>query len=369
MSQINDKVRSMKCIKCHTNYPFSDYFEGCPACASSNRPASVTLKYNKSGCTSYNHLLPYTSHSILGEGNTPMLRHEKLEKDFNLEALYIKNEFQNPTGSHKDRMSKYVVLRAKELGAKGVIAASSGNAGVSLAVYAARAGLDCIIVSTDDMSSSFRKRIRSTGAQLHITKTSDKRWDYVKKRVTLDGWYPATNYVSPPVGSNPIGVQGYKNIAYEIYEHNQNSLPTDILIPVSRGDLLWGIYEGFCDLLELNLITKLPRLTAIEPIPRLEKVLEGANYTDVFDGDYTLMPSIGGRTVTYQSLLAVTESKGTAISINNEALTVSIKTLRQSGILLESSSSVVYAATKKLFKTGFLSKESKLLWIATSSSI
>ncbi|PTX59966.1 pyridoxal-phosphate dependent enzyme [Melghirimyces profundicolus] len=65
----------------------------------------------------------------------------------------VKMEGQNPTGSHKDRMSPLVVARAIDKGGSVVTtAASSGNAGASLAAYTARAGLCCVIVTTSDLS-------------------------------------------------------------------------------------------------------------------------------------------------------------------------------------------------------------------------
>ncbi|WP_352529677.1 pyridoxal-phosphate dependent enzyme [Mesorhizobium sp. M0060] len=62
----------------------------------------------------------YPEHPTLGEGNTPVVRLEGLATEIGIRALSLKNEGANPTGSHKDRMSRFVVQRALEIGASTV---------------------------------------------------------------------------------------------------------------------------------------------------------------------------------------------------------------------------------------------------------
>src|SRR3546814_7372249 len=57
--------------------------------------------------------------------------------------------------------------------------------------------------------------------------------------------FPATNYLDPPVGSNHFGLDGFKTIAYEMFEELGPDLVDAVLVPTSRGDLIWGLFEGF----------------------------------------------------------------------------------------------------------------------------
>ena len=59
--------------------------------------------------------------------------------------LYVKVEGSNPTGSFKDRGMTVGMTKAMELGVHTVGCASTGNTSASLAAYAARAGLRCIV--------------------------------------------------------------------------------------------------------------------------------------------------------------------------------------------------------------------------------
>ena len=181
-------------------------------------------------------------------------------------------------------MSPLVIARAIALKRKIVSAASSGNAGVSLAAYAALAGLKCKIITQQNINPIWKRAIEKMGAEIIYTASSAERWTFLQEKVQKEGWYPATNFITPPVGSNPFGVQGYKTIAYELYQ----------------------------DLQEMKKFNKFPRLVAVEPFEQINKVLAGADYRLDFAGDYRLTPSFGGTTVTYQSIQAVKDSKGCA---------------------------------------------------------
>ena len=375
MYKLNDRLKGFYCLRCGKKFDIDDYFTGCSFCSADSFPVSLApyykgsckIKNNKKRMLRYGNFLPYLEFPSLGEGGTPLIEAHRLAEKYNLKSLYIKNEFQNPTGSHKDRMSPFIIARVLEINRKIISVASSGNAGVSLAAYSALAGLKCKVISQRNMNPIWKRAIETTGAEIIYTKTSQGRWDYMKEKVEKEDWYPATNYITPPIGSNPFGVEGYKTISYEIYEDLQGELPDWILIPTSRGDLLWGIYKGFKDLEDMKKIEKFPRLIAVEPIERIQRVLEGADYRENFSGDYILTPSIGGTTVTYQSIEAIKNSKGCAISVLQEKVHDNIKELSSSGLYLESSSATLIGSLKKLLKQGVISKNDCVVMIATSS--
>jgi threonine synthase len=114
----------------------------------------MTLTYENG---SLNHL-PYSfqPESLLGEGRTPFSKSTKICEAVNIDKLYFKHEFQHPSGSHKDRMSKYAITRAKDCRYSMVVSASSGNAAVSIALYSNHFDIDCRIYSKQKMSQSYR---------------------------------------------------------------------------------------------------------------------------------------------------------------------------------------------------------------------
>ncbi|MBZ9894633.1 pyridoxal-phosphate dependent enzyme [Mesorhizobium sp. B2-2-4] len=365
---LNPRVIGLRCIRCRIVFPIADHFEGCPICLSQNLPASLAIEYQglPKSLKRIDDWQVYSNYPTLGEGNTPLVRLEGLAKEIGVRALFLKNEGANPTGSHKDRMSRFVVQRALEIGASTVAAASSGNAGVSLAAYAAHVGLDCVIVTTPDISPNWRHAIEMHGATLLASETAQGRWQVLADRVRAGEWYPATNFAVPPVGSNPFGVDGYRSLAFEIFLELGASACSDILVPTSRADLLWGVARGYCDLQAAGLVEERPRIHAVEPFGRISRVLAGEDYRGNFAGSSALT-SIGGSTVTYQALDAIASCKGSAVAVDDMAARDDQKRLARCGFYLELSSAAALTGLKKLVPQGVISSDAAVVLVGTSS--
>src|SRR5512138_2314640 len=83
----------------------------------------------------------------LSEGSTPLVPAPRLAGAIHSNlTLYLKLEGLNPTGSFKDRGMTVAVSKALESGMRTVMCASTGNTSASAAAYAARAGLDCVVL-------------------------------------------------------------------------------------------------------------------------------------------------------------------------------------------------------------------------------
>ena len=377
---LNPRITGIRCLRCEKVYPVTsgvaDTGQGCPECLAQGYPANVTFSYSPtptqafgksgSGITRYRDLLPLLDFPDLGEGNSPLLPLPSLARKFGLAEVYAKDESRGPTGSHKDRTSGLVVARAAQLKRPGVIAASSGNGGHSLAAYAGRAGVPCVILSTKKLSPQWKQAIEATGATLQITETSEERWKVMQQMMEKEGWYPFTNFITPPVGSIPFAVQGCKTIAYELVEQ-LNSNPADaVLIPTCRGDLLWGIYEGFIEAYEAGIISKVPRLYAVEPYPRLERILLGADYRTKFTQPDHGMVSIGGTTSAFQAEAAVRQSRGGACSVTKQEALSARKEMAALGLYLELSSAAALAGLYKLVERKTLGGNDRVVLLCTS---
>lgn len=97
---------------------------------------------------SYAEWLPVTDRTpvvTLGEGGTPLVHARTLSDRTGCE-VFLKVEGANPTGSFKDRGMTLAISKALEEGATAVVCASTGNTSASAAAYAAKAGLDCVVL-------------------------------------------------------------------------------------------------------------------------------------------------------------------------------------------------------------------------------
>ena len=98
-------------------------------------------------------------------GNTPLLEFP-LEKG----TIWGKAEFVNPGGSVKDRPVAYILQQALCDGTlkqgDTIIEATSGNMGISLAMFCANMGFKCVIVMPSNMSIERKVMLKSFGAEL-----------------------------------------------------------------------------------------------------------------------------------------------------------------------------------------------------------
>ncbi|MBZ9772277.1 pyridoxal-phosphate dependent enzyme [Mesorhizobium sp. CO1-1-8] len=366
---LNPRAIGLRCLRCKAKLAIADYHQGCPSCHAEGMPASVAVEYRELPRTLERiaDWQVYPAHPTLGEGDTPLVAMEPLADEIGIRRLVVKNEGANPTGSHKDRMSRFVVQRALAANATIVVAASSGNAGVSLAAYAARVGLGCVIVTTPDMNPNWRRAIEMHGATLLAAQTPLQRWQVVASRVQSREWYPATNFSLPAVGSNPFGVDGYRSVALEMLRDLGTDC-TDVLVPTSRGDLLWGIARGYKDLQRAGFLEKLPRVHAVEPFARLSKVLCGEDYRGTFPGD-TALTSIGGSTVAYQALEALASCGGTAVVADEAGARADQCRLANCGLYLELSSAAALTGLRKLVSIGVVPRDACAVLIGTSTGL
>lgn len=352
----------MSCPRCRARYRVNDYPLGCPACARDGFPANLQIEYFAQSAQTVAEELPYVNALSLGEGNTP-LRLSSFAAGLHA-GPYFKLESENPTGSHKDRMAAIGITRACEKGAKLVVAASSGNAGVSIATYAGHAGIACEIAITRECSDHFRHRILATGAKLIECADSLSRWQYVEDAVQNPHVYALTNYALPAVGSPAIALEGYKAIAWEIFHQLGGSAPNFVFIPVARGDLLVGIARGFQSLLARGHITALPRLVAVEPFARLVKVMAGHDYRDTFIGS-TQQFSTAGSTVTFQTVNALKLTNGLACVVDDTAAINAQEKLGNEGINTELCAAATLAAYDQYCAAGTIASHDTAVLVIT----
>jgi len=190
----------------------------------------------------YKDYLPVTDKTplfTLGEGETPLVRCQALEKELSVGQLYFKLEGCNPTGSFKDRGMVVAVAKALEEGSKALMCASTGNTSASAAAYAAARGVDCIIVVPRG------KIALGKMAQAII---------YRAKIVTIDGNFDqALTIVRALTGKHPIAlvnslnpnrIEGQKTAAFEIIDV-LGEAPDYLFIPVGNAGNITAYWKGF----------------------------------------------------------------------------------------------------------------------------
>src|SRR5690606_37940189 len=134
-------------------------------------------------------------------------------------------------------------------------------------------------------------------------------------------YHPASNQTIPPT-NHPFGSENYKTIAYELYLQLGRRAPEAVFVPTGYAELLFGVYKGFKELLQYDLIKELPRMMACEPAAGapLKRALElGQPIAHVEAGEsgaYAIIVPYNS----YRGVVAVRESDGQALAISDEEM-------------------------------------------------
>src|SRR5439155_17298323 len=105
----------------------------------------------------------------LGEGNTSLVALQRPGYQ-----VHLKDESQNPTWSHKDRLCAVAASHAVSTGARGMVVSSSDNHALAAAAYAARAGLPCVVITHQGMPPAVRSAVEAFGSLLVIVPGQDR---------------------------------------------------------------------------------------------------------------------------------------------------------------------------------------------------
>ncbi|MBL1120141.1 pyridoxal-phosphate dependent enzyme [Streptomyces sp. 110] len=307
----------------------------------------------------------------LGEGNTPVVRLGGRGRSPHDHQIVLKNESTNPTWSHKDRLCALAVAAAELLGHDAVAAASSGNHGASLAAYAARAGMRCLIATISSVPAAMRTFMEVYGAEVHAFDDFGARYGLIENGGTAGDWYVCSNASSPPVGSPAYGVDGYKTIAYELWEQLPDRHIGAIVIPTGYGDCLSGLARGFADLHAVGLVSRVPKLIAAEVFGKIGHSLRSKSLEL---GPWPTRPtaafSIGGGYTTYQTIEALRSTSGDAVSVEEaDVLAAQLDLAREYGIYAEASSAIALTAARRVIETGLVEKTDVVVALTTSTGL
>lgn len=332
---------------------------GCPTTGTEAEPRPLEISYDyqavdrslfdgppEAGHERWAPLLPpLASQTAMGEGATPLVALDDLSNEFNAEAeVYLKDESQNPTWSHKDRANRCMVSAAIEADATGVVASSTGNHGASAAAYASRVGLPSVILMPSTAAPAMQTFVSSYGATVVRVADSTVRQRVVDHLATEHDHHPLSSRTAIHTG-HPYGPEGYKPIAYETYLQLDRTDPDRVYVPTGHAELLYGVWKGFRELDTLEVAEDTPHMVACEPaaVPSLATAIEADEPISEVPTQATTAVSIGGSTSSHRGYLAVTESDGWVRSFDEATLDRAQSALARAGHWQERSGAAGYA--------------------------
>src|SRR5256712_13625868 len=153
-------------------------------------------------------------------GNTPLLRLERVGKEFPNVEFYAKAEWFSPGGSVKDRPALSMIRAGLASGAlrpgKTIIDATSGNTGIAYAMVGAAIGYPVKLCLPDSASPERKHILTAFGAELVIT-PGDEGTDGAIRKVREIVAADPEKYFYPDQYGNPANWQAhYRTTAAEI---------------------------------------------------------------------------------------------------------------------------------------------------------
>ena len=297
----------------------------------------------------YRDFLPVTDHTpalSLGEGNTPLLPVPRLAALIGVDKLYVKLESMNPTGSFKDRGMVMAVAKAIEAGSKTVICASTGNTSASAAAYAARAGIEAVVVvPSGKIALGKLAQALMYGARLLVI---DGNFDDALRIVReISDNHPLTLVNSV----NPYRIDGQATAAYEICDELGRA-PDGLLLPVGNAGNITAYWAGFKRYYEAGKISNLPRMLGFEA--------EGS--AAIVRGEPIAYPEtiatairIGNPASWCYALDARDQSEGIIESVTDAEILAAWRDLAHTeGVFIEPASAAGVAGLRKLVQAGLV---------------
>lgn len=360
------------CDKCQTRTDFQAQVYRC-ACGGAWEPLESSqfdtrqIDKDKSSIWRYQTLfgLPEMAAPMsLGAGWTPLLEADWQEARLH---LYFKLEYMAPTGSFKDRGTELEANYLKAMGVSQVVEDSSGNAGASLAAYAARTGLQAAIYAPESASAAKLAQIRVFGAELRTIPGERIEATRAALRAAEAGAVYASH------AYNPQYLLGQQTFAWEIWEQLGGAAPDAVVIPVGQGGLLMGAWLGFRRLLLAGLIERLPRLYAVQP--RLlapiahsfargdEEVTQASPQGKSLAEGLAIVQPVRGRRI----LQALRESGGAGLMVDEEQIRQAYQALARQGFFVEPSSAAAAASLTQV--QGLAGKSGRVVVALTGSGL
>lgn len=376
----------LQCTECNNTYSPEEVQTFCQACnapllarydlnAARNQLDREEFSRRTRGMWRWHELLPVRQEQNrldLGQGDTPFVALRNLGEDLGLHNLFVKDESVNPTGSFKDRGLAAAVSKAKELGVEKLIIPTAGNAGGSLAAFAARGGLSAQVIMPEDSPRANVQECRAFGAQVALVPGLISDAGKLSREKSIqEGWFDVSTF------KEPYRVEGKKIMGYELAESFNWTLPDVIVYPTGGGTGLIGMWKAFQELKSLGWLEKFefPRMVSVQAAgcaPVVSAFNAGAESCDFWTDAQTIASGLRVPKSFADRLILRTlrESQGTAVAVSDAQIRDAQKKLgAREGIFAAPEGAATLAGLVELVEQGWIDPVDRVVLFNTGSGL
>ena len=382
MNEKSSSLTHLKCSKCGKEYDSKELQNLC-SCGkvlfaeydiekAKETISLASIKNRRYDIWRFHEIMPVLEDKhrfTLGEGWTPLVKIPNLGEKLELNNLYVKDEGLNPTGSFKSRGLCAAVSKAYELGVREFVIPTAGNAGAALSAYAARTQTKAHVFMPKDTPEFIVTEIKSLGAKMYlvdglITDAGKK----AKEEAAKHQWFDVSTL------KEPYRAEGKKTMGLELAEQFDWELPDVIIYPTGGGTGIIGMWKAFDELEELDLITsKRPKMITVQSTgcsPIVKAFHEGKDQAEFWEDAETIAAGlrVPAAVADYLILKILRESNGTAISVDDLTIKISMFQLaREEGIMLSPEAAATIAALDLLKEKGQIQSDENIVVFGTGS--
>ena len=298
----------------------------------------------------------------LGEGWTPLVR-----RDWQGVGVLFKLESQMPTGSFKDRGTAVMINHLLEVGVGAIHEDSSGNAGASIATYAAASGIPCRIYVPAAAPRGKLVQIAVSGADVRAIPGTRQAVTEAALAAAEKSFYASHNW-------QHHFIEGTKTLAFELWEQLGFRVPDNILVPTGYGSNILGIERGFDELERTREITVRPRLFAIPAANCAAFAAAWAAGGDRFV-PFAAAPTVADGIAApkpvriAEVLRALRRSNGGVVAIAEEEIAPALAALGRIGLFVEPTAATAGAALTRLLRDGTIEPDQTTVVVLTGSGL
>jgi len=301
----------------------------------------------------------------LGEGNTQVYDAPRCAAYSGLAGLQLKHQGNNPTGSFKDTGMTVAVTQAKKLGMRRVVCASTGNTAASLAAYAARAAMECMIMApAGQVSAAKLAQALDYGAKVQEIEGNFDACMRAIRELVADGSSYLVNSI------NPFRIEGQKTVAFELAEQLEWQSPDHLVVPGGNLGNSSAFGKGFRELVAAGLLDRQPQITVVQaegaaPFARFYR----EQAPELVDDDHpqTLASAIKiGAPVSWKKAWsAVRDTGGRVLTVTEQEIADAKAVIGRDGIGCEPASATTVAGIRKLVNENVIKNDESVVAVLT----
>ena len=244
---------------------------------------------------------------------------------------------------------------------------SSGNAGSSIATYAAAAGLRCRIYVPATAPRGKIVQIAASGAEVRAIPGTRQDVTEAALAAVGESFYASHNW-------QPFFIEGTKTLAYELWEQLGFRVPDNILVPTGYGSNILGLERGFDELERNGEIAAARASSPCRPrtAPRSRPPGRPAPTITSRSRPPRPSPTASPRVKpvrTREVLSALRRSGGGVVAVPEAEIAPALLALGRLGLFVEPTAATAAAAVSQLLQRGTIRRDETTIVVLTGHGL